>query len=80
MTRTVPVGIIIGGVVGGALVTGGLILLALCKTGHIKALKRGGSTGPAVAAGSSASYPARGAPLSDQHVDASREESSSSAA
>ena len=53
-----PVGAIVGGVLGGAFVVGGLILVAMFKTGRIKTLKRGRSSSPAAAAaGGSASYP-----------------------
>ncbi|CAN0453077.1 unnamed protein product [Ectocarpus sp. 12 AP-2014] len=47
-----PVGATVGGVLGGALVLVGLILLALCKTGRIRTGKqRGRSPSPARAAG-----------------------------
>ncbi len=49
-------GAIVGGAVGGALVLGGLVLLALFKTGRIKTRKQGGQSA-AAAAGGSASYP-----------------------
>lgn len=57
INRTAPVGAVVGGVVGGTIAVGGIILLALVKTGRIKTLKRGPSSSPAAAAGESASYP-----------------------
>ena len=51
-------GAIVGGVLGGVFVVGGLVLVALFKTGRIKTLKRGRSPSPAAAAaGGSVSYP-----------------------
>ena len=55
--QAVPLGVIIGGVLGGAVAVGGLILLALFKTGRFKSQKRGGSPSPAAVAGGSAAYP-----------------------
>ncbi len=55
--RTAPVGAVVGGVVGGTIALGGILLVALLKTGRIKTLRRGQSSSPAAAASGSASYP-----------------------
>lgn len=53
-----PVAAIVGGVLGGVIVVGGLVLVALFKTGRIAMVKNGRSPGPAAAAGGSAPCPA----------------------
>jgi len=57
INRTAPVAAIVGGVVGGALAVGGLVLLALFKTGRIKGVKRNRSPSPAAAASGAGLYP-----------------------
>lgn len=69
ITRTAPVGAIVGGAVGGGvLVVGGLIVLALFKTGRIEITKHGKSRS-AAAAVASASGDARSAPRASEDVD-----------